>query len=119
MIGSFLYLSVSIPHIIYSACLCARFQSDPRESYLKVVKKILWYLVGITDQNLFYKKNQDLMLLGYHDAGYARDKVERKSTSGGCHYLGSCLISWASNKQNSIALSIAEVEYMFVACYCP
>ena len=58
MIGSFLYLSVSIPHIIYSACLCARFQSDPRESHLKVVKKILQYPVGTTNQSLFYEKNK-------------------------------------------------------------
>jgi len=67
---------------------------------------------------LFYKKNQDFRLVGYCDADYVGDRVEQKNTSGGCHYIGPCLISWASKKQNSIALSITEAEYVFVACCC-
>ncbi len=100
MIGSLLYLTSSRPDIMHSVCLCARFQSDPRESHLKAVKRIFRYLVGSTNLSLFYKKNQDFRLAG--------DRVERKSTSGGCHFLRSSLISWANKKQNSIALSTAE-----------
>ena len=55
------------------------------------------------------------MLVYYYDVEYAGDRVERKSTSGGCHYIGPCLISWASKKQNPIALSIAKAEYVSVA----
>ena len=40
MIGSLLYLTASRPDIMFSTCLCARFQSDPRESHLIVVKRI-------------------------------------------------------------------------------
>ncbi|CAL2227893.1 unnamed protein product [Prunus armeniaca] len=40
MIGSLLYLTASRPDISYSAGVCARFQSDPRESHLFVVKRI-------------------------------------------------------------------------------
>ena len=118
MIGSLLYLIASRPDILYDVCLCARFQSNPRESHLKVVKRISRYLVGTTNQSLFYKKNHDFRIVGYCDANYARDKVEWKSASGGCHYLGPCLISWASKKQNSITLSIAGVEYVFPAYCC-
>ena len=119
MIGSLLYLTSSKPDIVHSVCLCARFQSDPRESHLKAVKRIFRYLVGTTNLSLFYKISQDFRLVGYCDADYARDKVERKSTSCGCcHFLGSSLISWASKKQNSIALSTAEVEYMSTASCC-
>ena len=57
--------------------------------------------------------NKDFRLVGYCDADYARDKVERKNISGGCHYIRHCLISLASKKQNSIALSSTEVEYVF------
>jgi len=46
MIGSLLYTTTSRLDIMYSVCLCARFQSDPRVSHLKVVKRILKYLVG-------------------------------------------------------------------------
>jgi hypothetical protein len=37
MIGSLLYLTASRPDILFSVCLCARFQSDPRESHMTVV----------------------------------------------------------------------------------
>ena len=58
------------------------------------------------------------MLVGYCDVDYVGERVEQKSTSGGCHYIGPCLISWASKKQNSIALSTTEVEYMYDANCC-
>ena len=78
---------------MHSVCLCARFQSNPQESHLKAVKRILHYLVGITNQCWFYKKNQDFMLVRYCDVDYVGDRVERKSTSGGCHYIGPCRVS--------------------------
>ena len=59
---------------------------------------ILHYLVNTTNQCLFYKKNQDFRLVSYFDANYAGEKVERNNTSGGCHYIESYLISWASKK---------------------
>ena len=49
MIGSLLYLTASRPNIMYSVCLCARFQSCPKESHLSVVKRILRYLKGTID----------------------------------------------------------------------
>jgi hypothetical protein len=41
MIGSLLYLCASRPDIMLSACMCARFQSDPNECHLVAVKRIL------------------------------------------------------------------------------
>ena len=67
---------------------------------------------------MFYKKNQDFRLSSFCDADYAGDRVERKSTGVGCHFLGSSLISWASKKQNSIVLSTTEAEYVSVASCC-
>jgi len=98
MIGSLLCLTSSRPDIMHSVCLCAWFQFDPWESLLKAIKRILWYPVGTTNQCLFYKKNQDFRLVGYCDADYVGDGVERKSPNEGCHYIGPCLISWASKK---------------------
>ena len=89
MIDWLLYLTASRPDIMYSVCLFVRFQFDPRESHLKAIKKILCSLV-CTNQNFFYKKNQDFKLVGYYDADYAYDKVEWKSTNGGCLYIGPC-----------------------------
>ena len=84
--------------LFFIVCLCARFQFDSRESHLKAIKNILSYLVGTTNQCLFYKKNQDFMLVWHYDANYAGDSVERNSINGWCHYIGPCLISWASKK---------------------
>jgi len=55
-------------------------------------------------------------LVGYYDADYVGDRVERKS--GGCHYIGPCLISWASKKQNFITLSTTEDEYVSASSCC-
>lgn len=41
MIGSLLYLTASRPDIMYSVCVCARYQSNPKESHLIAVKRIL------------------------------------------------------------------------------
>ncbi|PNY05239.1 retrotransposon-related protein [Trifolium pratense] len=77
MIGSLLYLTASRPDILFSVCLCARFQSDPRESHLTAVKRIFRYLKGTTNLGLFYKKSNDYKLVGFCDADYAGDKIER------------------------------------------
>ena len=98
MIGSLLYLTASRPDIIYSICICTRFQSDPRESYLSVVKKIIRYLKGIQNMGLWYDRNSTLTLNAYTDSDFADCKIDRKSTSGTCQFLESNLISWFSKK---------------------
>ena len=107
MIRSLLYLTASRPDILVSVCLCARFQSDPRESHLTVVKIILRYLKGTTNLGLCYRRSQDYRLVGYCDADFAGDRIERKSTSGSSQFLGDNLISWYSKKQTTSALSTA------------
>jgi hypothetical protein len=98
MIGSLLYLTASRPDILYSVCLCARFQSDPRESHLTAVKRIFKYLKGTTNLGLCYRKSSEYKLVGYCDADFAGDRIERKSTSGSCQFLGDNLISWSSKR---------------------
>ena len=43
MIGSLLYLTASRPDIIFSVCMCARFQANPKEAHLIAVKRIISY----------------------------------------------------------------------------
>ncbi|CAM8941894.1 unnamed protein product [Rhodiola kirilowii] len=118
MIDSLLYLTTSRPDILFSVCLCARFQVDPRETHVKAVKRILGYLRGTDDLCLFYLIGGDLRLMAYTDADYAGCKTDRKSMSGKAQFLGPCLISWGSKKQSSIALSTAEAEYIAAAACC-
>ncbi|XP_021737716.1 uncharacterized protein LOC110704235 [Chenopodium quinoa] len=118
MIGSLLYLTTSRPDISFSVGLCARFQANPKESHLKAVKRILRYLKGTDNLCLFYPRSDSFDLHGFTDADYAADSVNRKSTSGMVQFLGPCLVSWGSKKQNTVALSTAKAEYVAAATCC-
>ncbi|XP_070010944.1 secreted RxLR effector protein 161-like [Nicotiana sylvestris] len=98
IIGSLLYLTASRPDIVFSVGLCARFQSNPKESHLKDAKRILRYLKGTHDLVLYYPSGDSFNLIGYADVDYIGYLMDRKSTSGMAHFLGSCLISWGTSK---------------------
>jgi hypothetical protein len=117
-IGSLLYLCASRLDIILSVCMCARFQSDPKECHLVAVKRILRYLVSMPCFGIWYPKGSTFDLIGYSDSDYAGCKVDRKSTSGTCQFLGRSLVSWSSKKQTSVSLSTAEVEYVAAGQCC-
>ena len=118
IIGSLLYLTTSRPDIMFSVCLCARYQSNPKESHLSAIKRIIRYLKGTLNLGLWYDRNSSLTLNAYTDSDFAGCRVDRKSTSGTCQFLGCNLISWSSKKQNSTALSTAEAEYVSAASCC-
>ena len=118
LIGSLLYLTASRPDILFVVCLCARFQSAPTELHLKTVKRIFKYIACTSKIGIWYPKNKKFELLGYLDADYVGCKLDRKSTSGTCQFLGDKLISWSSKKQNSVALSTAEAEYISIGNCC-
>ncbi|XP_019244357.1 PREDICTED: uncharacterized protein LOC109224225 [Nicotiana attenuata] len=86
------------------------FQSNPKGSHLKAAKRILRYLKETQDLVLYYPSGDNFDLIGYADADYAGYLVDRKRTSIMSHFLGSCLISWGTRKQNSMALSTAEAN---------
>jgi hypothetical protein len=112
MIGSLLYVTTSRPDVMFSVCMCARFQALPRESHLRAIKRILRYLKHTPNVGLWYPKGSQFELIGYSDSDYAGCKVDRKSTSGTCQLLGRSLVSWSSKKQNSVALLMDKVEYI-------
>ena len=70
------------------------------------------------DIGLWYPKSDNFELIGFSNAYFAGCRVERKSTSDTCHFLGHSFVSWHSKKQNSVALSMAKVEYIATGLYC-
>ncbi|XP_075097953.1 secreted RxLR effector protein 161-like [Nicotiana tabacum] len=118
MIGSMLYLTTRRLDIVFSMGLCARFQANPKESHLKAVKRILRYLKETPDLCLWYRRGYNFDLVGYADADDAGFHVDRKNTSGTIHFLGYCMVSWGTNKKNSVALSTTETKYMAAASCC-
>jgi hypothetical protein len=98
MIRSLLYLCVSSSDIILSICMCARLQAVSKDCHLRAVKRIMRYLVLISNLGLWYPKRSHFELLGYSDADYAGCRVDRKSTSETCQFLGWSLVSCSLKK---------------------
>ncbi|WVZ83182.1 LOW QUALITY PROTEIN: hypothetical protein U9M48_030353 [Paspalum notatum var. saurae] len=117
-IGSLLYLCASRPDIMLSVCMCARFQANPKECHLMAVKRILRYLVHTPNLGLWYPKGSTFDHIGYSDADWTGNTADQKSTSGTRQFIGSSLVSWSSKKQNSVALSTAEAEYIAAGACC-
>ncbi|KAJ0623430.1 putative RNA-directed DNA polymerase [Helianthus annuus] len=111
MIGSLMYLTASRPDIMWAVCLCARFQTNPKESHEIAVKRIFRYLKGTPKLGLWYPKDSNFDLIAYSDSDHAGCKVDRRSVSGGCQFLGNRLISWQSKKQTTVSTSTAQAEY--------
>ncbi|GJT96901.1 putative ribonuclease H-like domain-containing protein [Tanacetum coccineum] len=118
MIGSLMYLTASRPDIMFVVCACARFQVTPKVSHLHAVKRIFRYLKGQPKLGLWYPKDSPFNLEAYTDSDYAGASLDRKSTTGGCQFLGRRLISWQCKKQTIVANSTTKAEYVAAAsCY--
>ncbi|GKD58665.1 putative ribonuclease H-like domain-containing protein, partial [Tanacetum coccineum] len=92
MIGSLMYLTSSRPDIIYSK--------------------------GQPKLGLWYPKDSPFDLEAYTDSDYAGASLDRKSTTGGCQFLESRLISWQCKKQTVVANSTTEAEYVVASSCC-
>ncbi|GJR51841.1 hypothetical protein Tco_1402362 [Tanacetum coccineum] len=112
MIGSLMYLTASRPDIMFAVCACARFQVTPKTSHLLAVKRIFRYLKGKPTLGLWYSRDSPFELVAYTDSEYAGVTQNRKSTTGGCQFLGNRLISWQCKKQTVVATSTTEAEYV-------
>ena len=88
LIGTLLYLTTSRLDIQFGVCLSVRFQENPKELHLKVAKRILKYLKGVTNVGLWYPCDSNITLSDFSDSNYAGCKLDRKSANGTCHLLG-------------------------------
>nr|GEY05120.1 uncharacterized mitochondrial protein AtMg00810-like [Tanacetum cinerariifolium] len=82
------------------------------------VKRIFRYLKGQPTLGLWYPKDSPLELIAYSDSDYAGASLDRKSTTGGCQFLGCRLISWQCKKQTIVAISTTKAEYIAASNCC-
>ena len=115
MIGSLLYLTTSRPDISYNVGVCARYQANPKESHMTALKRVIKYVKITAGFGVWYIKDTNDILAGYSDVDWAENADDRKSTSGGCFYMGNNLVSWMNKNQNSISLSTTEAEYIAIS----
>ncbi|WVZ52477.1 LOW QUALITY PROTEIN: hypothetical protein U9M48_003531 [Paspalum notatum var. saurae] len=95
-----------------------RHLASPRTSHRQGVKHIFRYLKVTPELGLWYSSGSSLSLRGFSNVDYAGCRIDRKSTSGTCQFLGTSLVSWSSRKQASVSLSTTEAEYISAASCC-
>ena len=111
VVGSLMYLATCTrPDIAYAVGMLARFSSKPNRSHWVAAKRVLRYLKGTMNYGLLYSGDSDV--LAYSDADWAGDVDDRKSTSGYMFQIAGGPVSWKSRKQDTVALSTAEAEYV-------
>ena len=112
-IGSLMYLMICTrPDLAACIGIFSRFMQNPGVQHWEGVKRVLRYLRFTSDKCLRFEKQGEVQVKGYCDADWAGDVDTRRSTSGYIFLLGGAAISWSSKRQQSVALSSCEAEYM-------
>ena len=86
------------PDIFFAVNTLGQFLTDLRHVHLIAANHVLRYLKGTVDYGLKYEVNQKINLEGYVDSDWVGSSIDRKSTSGWCTSMGSCMISWYNRK---------------------
>ncbi|KAJ0470227.1 putative RNA-directed DNA polymerase [Helianthus annuus] len=111
LIGKLIYLSLTRPDISYTVQFLSQFMHSPKEVHLTLALRLLRYLKLSPGKGISFKKSDNLDLFGYADSDWAKCLSTRKSVTCYCIFLGQCLVSWKSKKQNVVSRSTAEAEY--------
>jgi hypothetical protein len=110
-IGALMYLAnFTRPDIAFTVNLLARYSAAPTRRHLAGIKTVLKYLQGTQDLGLFYKRNQELTMVGYADVGYMSDPHNARSQTGFIFLYGGTTIFWGSFKQTLVATSTNHSE---------
>jgi hypothetical protein len=112
LVGNLRYLTHTWPDLAFSVGYVTRFMQRLTTEHQQVVKRIIRYVVGTLDHGLYYPRCPgEAHLVGYSDSDHAGDIDTSKSMSG-ILFFGKCPISWQSAKQQVMALSSCEAEYI-------
>jgi hypothetical protein len=116
LVGSLRYLTHTRPDLAFSVGYVSWFMQRPTTEHQQAVKRIIRYVAGILNHNLYYLRCPgEAHLVRYSDSDHVGDIDTSKSTSGILFFFGKCLVSWQSVKQQVVALSSCEVEYIAVS----
>lgn len=117
-IGSLLYLNTNRPYIMFSVCMCVRFQASPRESPFKIIKRYLRYLNGTSHLNIWFPRGSEYNLVGVSYFDFAGGNLDRKRTNDTCYLFVNYLVSWHNKKQHNVVLSTVDAEYVATSNCC-
>nr|CAD1833849.1 unnamed protein product [Ananas comosus var. bracteatus] len=109
------YLTVTRLDIAYSISVLSQFMFSPTVTHWEALGQILCYLKGAPGRGILYKNHGHSNIECFSDADWAGSKVDRRSTTGYCVFVGGNLVSWRSKKQSAVSRSSAESEYRAMA----
>ncbi|WRX13679.1 Integrase [Theobroma cacao] len=112
IIESLLYLAATRPNLMFATSLMSRYMQAPTTAHFIVAKRILRYVRGTVDYRVKYVRAESSELQGFFDNDWAGSQEDSKSTNGYCFSFGSGVFSWSSKKQETVAQSSAEAEYI-------
>ncbi|XP_062112859.1 secreted RxLR effector protein 161-like [Humulus lupulus] len=115
LVGNLIYLTLTRPDISYAVGVASWYMQHPKKPHLEAMRRMLRYVKDTIDYGLFYKKGDEVKIVGYCDADYAGDHDTRRSTTGYVFKLGSGVVSWCSKRQPTVSLSTTEAEYRATA----
>ena len=116
IIRTLIYAAIGTrPNIAFAAMRLSRFNNNPTEEHIKYARYVLRYLKGTKELKIKYDRSSDAGLIGYSDSDWGENRDDHHSTSGHIFLMANGAISWASQRQKTVALSVGEAEYMELA----
>ncbi|KAE8715887.1 Xyloglucan endotransglycosylase 6 [Hibiscus syriacus] len=112
LIGCLMYLTTTRPDILHAVSVLARFSQAASEEHFIAAKRLLRYVKGTIDYVVLFKHGQEFNFHGFSNSDWGGSLDDMKSTSGYCFTIGSGMISWSSKKQDIVAQSTAEAEFI-------
>ncbi|GJZ55496.1 retrovirus-related pol polyprotein from transposon TNT 1-94 [Tanacetum coccineum] len=92
MVDSLMYITASRLDLIFTVCMCARYQKSPTKKHLEALKRVFRYLKGTISWGLWYPKDTTMALMAYADADHACYQDTRRSTLESAQFLGDKLV---------------------------
>jgi hypothetical protein len=112
-LGALMWLQVATrPDLSFAVNLLSRFANDPGRLHWQALKHTLEYVKGTTNYGITYRRGGSLKPKGYVDAAYAGDSDTSRSTEGHIFFVAGGAVSWGSKRQETVAVSTVEAEFM-------
>jgi hypothetical protein len=106
------YCTKIAPELCFVTGLLARFMHNPGEEHWKALDRLVGYLKAKAHHELILRRPRNLSIISFGDSSFGDCPDTRRSTGGGIHTIGGCLLNWNSQRQRTVTTSSCEAEYV-------